>query len=174
MVRDLSELPGVIGNMAKTSRELPKKVIIPLASGVRNEVASQGRRYHVKGRNGAPVRLDAKVDKRGTGGASASVAGTPPGFWRIIEEGSSPHLITARQNGRRATTRARLRQFEGGDAIRGKPLKIPGIGYRQYAVHPGHGSVGRPWRKSMDRSQKITLEVLRDYSAKQLIKAFGK
>lgn len=178
-VRPLSDLPKVIGDLREAAAGMPPSVVPKLADGVRDETAKQGGRYHVKGRGGRPVRLTAKVE-RGRDQNSRSVAGNPPGFWRIIEEGSNAHLITGEstrttRSGRttRIGQRSRLRQFEAGDAIRGKPLRIPGIGFRQYAVHPGHGSVGRPWKQAMSNSDRVVSDVLKREATGDFMKAWG-
>lgn len=183
-VRDLSELPDVLGQMSKASRKLPDRMIDPLAKGVRDEVEWQGHGYYIRGRRGQRLRLTAKVkiaSESGMNSAARVVGGSPIGAWHIVEGGSQPHLITGtktrttrRGNVRRVTARARLREFESGDSITGKPLRIPGIGFRQYAMHPGHGPIGAPWKKAMQRSDDIVADTLSDYATKTLLKAWGK
>lgn len=179
-MRSLADLPGVAANMARAAADLPDSIVVPLSRAVAADVKGQGGRYHVKGRSGRPVQLDAKVSRdrfAGANEASRVVAGTPPGFWRIIEEGSSPHLIAGRyrSTGRRRGARAATNQFLRGDSFAGSsPINIPGIGWRQNAVHPGHGSVGRPWRRAMDKADNTTRDVTRDVSERALTKAFFK
>jgi hypothetical protein len=179
-VRSLDELPAVIANMRATAGKLPESSITKIADGVRDEVARQGGRYYVRGRGGAKVRLGARVQRSRVGKAytaSRSVSGEPAGFWRIINDGSGAHLIAGRyrSNGRRRSARAASSQFgRNADSFNGSPINIPGIGWRQYAVHPGHGSVGQPWRKAMAQSDRIVGKTLETESAKALIRAWNK
>ena len=183
-VRDLSELPDVIGQISSASRKLPDGSIVPLANNVRSEVEWQGHGYYIRSRNGKRLPLTARVKiatENGPNKAARIVGGSPIGAWHIVEGGSSAHLITGtkerltrRGNVRRVTARARLAEFASGDSITGRPLHIPGIGFRQYAMHPGHGPIGAPWKKAMGRSGEIVADTLSEYATKALLKAWGK
>jgi hypothetical protein len=178
-VRPLSEFPAVVSQMGTAAAGLPVELIVPLANNIKREVERQGGRYYVRGRSGAKVRLGAKVQQARIGKAvtaSRSVSGEPAGFWRIIEDGSSPHLIAGRRKGgRNRGARAARSQFaRNADSFSGSPINIPGVGWRQYAVHPGHGSVGRPWRKAMNQADQIVRWTLVDQSSKALLKAWNK
>ncbi len=177
-VLPLSQLPVVYGRMVAAAADIPDVAIRPIAKAVDREVDKQGGKYHVKGRKGGRVPLSGRIERGKLDGRyteSVSVAGNPPGFWRIIEEGSSSHLIAGRyrDNGRRRGARAATNQFLRGDSFAGSsPINIPGIGWRQNAVHPGHGSVGRPWRKSMDATERIVADVTKDEALKTFLKAW--
>lgn len=184
-MRDLRELPAVVAGMGEATRRLPQQVILPLGRNVKAEVDRQGGRYHIKGRGGNPVRLGGRLQKAKIGRATSatgnvSVSGEPAGFWRIVEDGSSPHLIAARINGRqqgRGRGRAGLiRRFGEGDSIRGdKPVRTPGfVGgeYFDHVNHPGHGSIGQPWKTAMSNADNIVKHTLTEESARTLIRAW--
>jgi hypothetical protein len=147
---------------------------------VRDEVKRAGSRYSIKGRNGQPVRLGASFDiKTFSGRAVGSVQGSPPGFWSIVEEGSGKHLIAGRyQRGTRqrsGSARGRRQAFLRGDEFgRYSPLRIPGIGYRQYVIHPGHRSIGRPWRRAMDRAPEVASRAMFTETGRRLGTAWTK
>ncbi len=173
-------MPRVVANMASAAAELPNEVVVPLARGIADDVEGQGRRYHVKGRNGTKVKLGAKVRKDQfprQHQASRVVAGNPAGFWKIIEDGSERHLIAGRYRatGRRRSARVATNQFLRGDSFAGSsPILIPGVGYRQWADHPGHGSVGRPWKRAMAKADDTTAKVTRKTATKQFSAAWFK
>lgn len=183
-VRPLADLPKAIANMALSSGQLPQSVVKPLAENVRAAVEQQSRRYYIKGRNGKRVNLTAKVrNGKGTtrNRAERVVYGSPAGATSIVNAGSSPHLITGtklRTTRKGKTVRvgaaARLRQFGEGESIDGKPLRIPGIGFRQYAQHPGHRAIGQPWKKAMIRSDEIVFRTLESHARQALTQGWRK
>lgn len=178
-VRPLSELPKVMGNMATAAKLMPKDVVPVLARNVGDEVRQQASPFHIKGRNGRPVQLTVKIRKAGSQQKPAAIVGGEPiGFWRIVEGGSQPHLITTlglRTSRRgRVSRRSVLTRFAGGEAIGGKPLRIPGIGFRQFAMHPGHGPLGQPWRKSMAKADSIVARSLKEHATRDMTKAWLK
>lgn len=222
-VRPFSDLVFVAANLHQATKQLPPHEVVNLGHVVRNIVAAEGKRYHVKGRSGAKVRLGAEVQRnrqvlrnssgammftsRGRtklgalSGSTVSVAGVPRGFWRIIEDGSQPHLITPTQGrgGMRQKSvfgaflrsaglkidRATGEAVEGGRGFQikpfrpgGKPLKLTGSGggdrYAAWVLHPGHRPVGKPWRRAMHRSVPAVHQFHKNYVNNVLIDAWSR
>lgn len=126
-------------------------------------VDSHGSRYHIKGRNGNPVKLTASADvrdfKTGAGRTvfTGKVVGVPAGFWAMVEYGSGAHII-ARRGAVKASSKTyfgrALKQFEAGTlGSKQKPIRTP-YGPRQYVRHPGHGPIGRPWESAMRQAKQ--------------------
>lgn len=188
--RPIEDIPFVMANMAKTAKVLPDSMIRPMAEAVRVEVARQGGRYKLRGASGGRVPLGAFTEaakgSRGRSKRSRWVVGSPAGFWRIVEEGSKKHLITGRhrKNGRRFTARgatsAFLRSAErGNDTFNmGTPVNWQGgkkgdrAGWAQFVMHPGHGPIGRPWRRSAIAAPKIAGNVHNAYARNEMTQAF--
>lgn len=188
--RPLEDMPKVFRQLAQATSNIPPALVPRLANEVRREVARQGGRYKLRGSNGKPVKLSATTQAARTGKAvsrySRFVVGVPAGFWRIVEEGSSKHLIAGRhrRRGGRFTAIGASNQFirdaeRGNDSFNhGSPVNYLGgkkgdsDGWAQFVMHPGHGPIGRPWRKAMNRSGGIVTRVHAEYSREQLIKAF--
>jgi hypothetical protein len=175
-VRPLSDLPRVMSAMGKAAADTDRASVPPMTSAVRLIVDRNGSRHHIKGKGGAAVRLGAKSSVRTNVGI---VKGEPAGFWRIVEEGSSAHIIAGRyrrSTGRRTSNRRRTVEaiFNNVDRSFGasSPIKLGGLGYKQYAFHPGHGSQGRPWRNSMNQSEPVAQKAMADTSTKLFAKAW--
>lgn len=184
-VRPLSELGDAVAALGIAAGKLPPEVVDDLAKRVRDTVAWQGAKYRLTPKK---YPLEAKVSRgrkatriNAALGASASVEGTPAGFWRIVEDGSNQHFISGRyrQSGSRFGRVARQRAFTrtvlgDNEAFnQGTPINIPGVGWRQYAHHPGHGSIGKPWKTAMALSQGLAGESLRKTATIPLRKAWG-
>jgi hypothetical protein len=193
--RALSELPGAVRSLRlAVSNDVPEAVR-PMTRAVRAEVARAGDRYALKGRNGEPVRLGASSNVREFSGKPVGqVRGSPAGFWRIVEEGSEAHVIAGRyrrQSGigprlRQGSAAGRRSQFIRGN-LRGDDvtfggqspiLAFPGLpkneGYRQYVKHPGHRSIGRPWRTAMNRAPEAASRALYTETGRRLGTAWTK
>lgn len=181
-VRPLSDLPKVASHMADVAKRMPDGVVPVLASNVRQEVEWQGHGYYIRGRRGQRVDLTAvvSIDRYAQPGTAARVvSGSPIGAWHIVEGGTKSHLITGAAyrttrsgNVRRIGTRSRERAFLAGDAITGRPLRLPGIGFRQYALHPGARPVGRPWAKAMSRSDVLVARSLHEHAEHHFLKGW--
>lgn len=181
--RPLSDLPKVIGDLREAAAGMPSSVVPVIAKNVTAEVSKQAKPFGLRGRNGQRVPLQATFKIGGQGYASvngkavAVVSGKPIGFWHIVEGGSQPHLITTLglRTGRRGrlVNRRVMNTYAEGGAIRGKPLHIPGIGFRQFAVHPGHAPIGKPWAKSMSNANDIVSRSLSEHAKTDFMKAWG-
>lgn len=145
------------------------KSVTDSTEAVRKQVDSEGRRFHIKARNGKRVVLEGVKDVRGfnsyaQGGTKwvGRVRGIPEGFWTIVEYGTWRHIITAR--GGRVTRSGRavmgkyskgktLRLFGEGHAFSDlKPVsagKGGNFGPYQWVMHPGHNPLGNPWEVAM-------------------------
>ena len=162
-----SELARLADASVRANFEATKKATVRL--GV--IVNTAGSAHRIKSRGGKPVTLSAKTDVRGFTQAAGKVVvrgavrGIPEGFWRIVEDGSAPHLMTARGNritrsGRvvsgRYTKTQTLRKFGEGHAFSDlKPLSNRATGgnfISQWVMHPGHGPQGKPWEQAMARA----------------------
>lgn len=185
----------------ETSR-LPPAEVRNIAYAVKAIVDQEGSRYKLRGSGGGKFPLGARVERSrkvlgtnsagkkilgpasGSATASMSVAGVPAGFWRIVEEGSGRHLITGRRrrNGRRLTTKGAMSGFlkasESGSGFNvGNPIRLkagskgPG-GWKQWADHPGHGPIGRPWAKSMIKANVVVDRMHQDYVRARLTAAW--
>jgi hypothetical protein len=175
MVRPLSDLPRVMSGMGKAAVNTKSETVKPITAAVRTIVDRNGSRHHIKGKAGGPVRLGAKSNVRNDVGF---VEGAPAGFWRIVEEGSSAHIIASRyrRGGGRRSNRRRSVEAIFGNVDRNfggsAPIKLGGIGYRQYAFHPGHGSQGRPWRNSMRQAEPVAQRTMATTATKLFTKAW--
>lgn len=178
-MRPLSELPVAIGNMASAAGHVEQRVVPKATLAIRTRASVEGGRYRIKGRSGRPVRLSASSNTQMFGGKPVGqVRGVPPGFWRIVTDGSAPHLITGRYRrggtGRVGVSSA-LRRFAGADAMNtASPIRLGSIGWRQYAVHPGHGSLGDPWGRAMRAAPELYRSTLDEVATTDLVRAWKK
>jgi hypothetical protein len=165
--------------MGKAASRLDVETVPPMTLAVANAVRIRGRRYHIKGRGGAPVRLGASSNVRGFGDRVkvGKVSGDPAGFWRIVTDGSGKHLIVGRhkRGGGKQTTAGARRRFLNVDKSMGNtnPIKLGGIGYKQYAVHPGHRGFGNPWQEAMSDSNRLVGPVLSKNASSSFAKAWN-
>jgi hypothetical protein len=164
--------------MGSAASRLDVETVAPMTLAVANAVRTSGARYHIKGRGG-PVRLGAKSNVRGRSDRSkvGRVSGDPAGFWRIVSDGSKKHLIVGRNKrggGRQSVAGAR-RLFANADKTLGNtnPIKLGGIGHKQYAVHPGHRGFGNPWGEAMIASSRLIGPVLAKTASDSLRKAWS-
>jgi hypothetical protein len=176
--RPLSDLPKVLASMGSAASRLDVETVAPMTLAVANAVRASGARYHIKGRGGAPVRLGAKSNVRGFGDRTkvGKVSGDPAGFWRIVVDGSGKHLIVGRSKrggGRQSAAGAR-RRFANVDSSMGNtnPLHMGGIGFRQFAVHPGHRGFGDPWDTAMSASSRLVGPVMAKTATESFRKAW--
>jgi hypothetical protein len=169
-----SAFPQSLSVMATAAEKTPKAVVPHITRGLGDEVGKQGSKFHIRGRKGDKVRLGVKTSVKGVVGR---VSGNPPGFWRIVTDGSKPHIIAGgrRGGGRRAQSTV-VRRFVNADTTFGdtRPLKLGSIGFRQYAHHPGHSGFGDPWRKALDKTDNIVSEAHDKYTRKLLVDAWKK
>lgn len=182
-VRPLSQLDDVIGQLGTAAGRAAGDVVLPMTFAVRDEVRRTGRRFALRGSNGDRVVLSAGSRVQGNGQRRVGfVRGNPPGFWRIVEEGSTRHLIAGRyrrQSGigpriKQGSVTSRRRSFLRDLELSGNsPIRLGGgIGYRQWAIHPGHRSIGRPWRQAMDRAPAIAAQKHYEITTRQLVKVW--
>lgn len=196
--RPISEFPQMFGHLRRASEGLPETLVRPLAEAIRDETARQGRRYKLRGHAGKPYPLEARTEaamnSRGISRRSRFVVGVPAGFWRIVEEGSNRHLIAGRyrKGGGRFTSKGAASAFgfsRTTGALRdrgldsafnlGTPVNVLGHskgqsneGWAQYVDHPGHGPIGRPWRRAMNRSEDIMHRIQREHATSTFVQAF--
>jgi hypothetical protein len=172
---------------------VPAAALMPLTHMVHDTAEKRGRRHKLRGAKGGKWPLRAKIetplsqDKLGNARISKyarTVAGNPAGFWRIVEEGSGRHLIAGRRrrgSGTRMTAKGALSRWlsmaaRGDDTGFGKlanPIHMPSpYGWKQWADHPGHRSLGRPWRRAMDEAGRKRDPILKSVANKEFTKAF--
>ena len=155
-------------------------------------VTAQGSRFHIKGRSGSKVPLSAKTDVRGFNNRASKVVvtgavrGIPEGFWNIVEHGSGAHLITQRgsrttrtgkQVGRKYAAGKTLRLFSEGHGFSDlRPVGNAGSGFGpyQWVMHPGHGTIGRPWEAAMTIGRPLVANEMAYEETRALTKAFVK
>ncbi len=175
MTRPLSDLPKVMADMATAAERAQARACADATKVVLaavNATGSRHRRIH--------VQLKGKSDVKGfntsggiIGGATIGkvsrgrVQGVPRAFWTWVEEGTHPHIIVGKslRSGKRSSRKSRAKKAIGlkarkafGAAASGSlanPLKIPGIGYREYAFHKGAHSTGKPWAEAMAVSERL-------------------
>lgn len=148
-------------------------------------VNAEGRRFHIKGRRGNKVPLSAKTDVRGFNGrnglvVTGAVRGIPEGFWVIVEYGSAPHSIVRSKQGangrrRKVSEKSLLKSVTEGTALDGVPLLSNGAGgnfIAPYVLHPGHGSLGKPWEAAMRIGAPMVANEMQYEQQRALIKAF--
>lgn len=124
---------------------------------VRDIVIDEGHRFHIRARKTRKaIPLGAKTAKSTAG--RAVIEGAPWGFWSIITSGSKAHRIERKAIGDGKNRRALLR--------------TP-YGPRPYVLHPGHGSIGRPWAQAMTRVEAMPDAVFATPVAKILDKAWN-
>lgn len=152
-------------------------------------VVANGARFHIRGRRGDKVRLNASKNVRGfrtqsgEGVVRGAVQGYPEGFWAIVERGSDAHVIVSRKLRQQSTTRsgrvrtqigARTlqRRLEQGKSLQDlKPVRTP-YGPRQMVRHPGHRALGSPWETSMRQGAQPVADAIAADEFKQLVQAF--
>jgi hypothetical protein len=185
MTRPLSDLPRAVAAMGKAAAEVKYETVGPMTAAVTNIVRVNGRRHYIRGRGGAKVELGVRSNVRGFGRSRVEVGkveGVPAGFWRIVEEGSSRHIIAGRYKRsagigprqKSSNTRRSVFRILDSDSTFGRssPINVPGIGYRQFVDHPGHGSQGRPWAKSMRQAEPVAQRELEKAATKTFTKAW--
>ena len=192
MPRPLSALPDVLDKMAAAAVEATDEACRAATEAVYMTVKSSGARYHIKGRGGRGkfplgASRDVKRFGKGQGVARGAVFGIPQGFWTIVEDGSKPHIIHGRKVARgkrqgrnagiavkRKAAKALSSRFFGGNGGQtgANPISIPGVGWREYAHHPGHRPLGKPWEEAMAFSQRQVPEVVSATATKRFAMAF--
>lgn len=186
-VRPLSALHPVITEMATAAQKAQTAVVRHATVELGREVSRLGRRYTLRGRGGKQVPLDAATDVKIFGQEPVGrVRGIPEGFWHIVHYGSGKHLITTNRgrNGQGRVTRSgrtvsriftlgqirrRFGEAESLGAL--APIRTP-YGPRQFAVHLGHGTIGRPWDAAMMVAPRIVGDALQEEQTRQLTAAF--
>jgi hypothetical protein len=167
-----SAIPQVVGQLARAAGDAEKAVVPVITSDLRDEVEQQGSKFHIKGRGGRAVQLGAKSDVKGNTGR---VKGNPPGFWRIVTDGSKPHIISGgTRTGKRRSQSTVVRRFADVDVAFGDtaPLKLGSIGFRQWAHHPGHSGFGDPWRKALNQTDDIVTKAHQKVTTKLMVDAW--
>jgi hypothetical protein len=155
-------------------------------------VDDEGGRFRIRGRTGQKFPLEARgnvktyASREGVPLVRGAVRGIPEGFWAIVQQGSFRHIITSRKgrggvqrqlrSGRQAarflSVGATTKRIQRGQSLgRLQPVRTP-YGPRQFVNHPGHGPIGDPWGKSMERSRVRLPDVLQVESAKRLVERF--
>lgn len=192
--RPIEDMPRMFRNLQEAAEGLPVRLVYPLSIAIRDQLQLEGAKYRLRGASGKKVALTAHTKAAKYEGRSSKrtrfIDGTPKGFWRIVNDGSAKHLIAGRyrRSGGRLTVRGAARQFgfnwssgqetSGGSMGIGSPINTYGgqkgdrDGWAQYAIHPGHGPLGRPWRRAMDRSGPIMQKMQADYASDAFVRAF--
>jgi len=187
--RPITDMPVVIRHLREATTGIPEATVPMAAEAIKFAVKLQGAPYRLRGQKGGRFALGATTEKASTGRAgekSRWVKGVPAGFWHIVEEGSNKHLIAGRHrkgSGNRFTAGGALGAFtrgaERGDSFNmGNPVNVLGHskgtneGWAQYVVHPGHGPIGRPWKRAEALAPAIQKEVVDNYARTQLTRAF--
>jgi hypothetical protein len=158
--------------MARAAGDAEKAVVPVITKDLRDEVADQGAKFHIRGKSGKSVQLGAKSKVAGNTGR---VSGNPPGFWRIVTDGSKPHIISGgTRTGKRRSQSTVVRRFVNADVAFGDtaPLKLGSIGFRQWAHHLGHSGFGDPWRKALDQTDTIVTKAHDTVTTKLLLNAW--
>lgn len=162
--RPLDELGPAIAAMGYAAAKQNSAAVKHATNQLKVIVAASGRRYHIRGRTGGSVPLEASANVREfsttNGGAvfRGKVTGIPEGFWAIVEYGSGPHIITSRKG--RPNRNRLLRAFAEGESFgRLKPVRTP-YGPRQFVHHPGHRSFGKPWASAMKAGGPRVAEII--------------
>lgn len=184
--RPIEDFPKMFRHLRQASEELPRQLVVPLANAMRDQLLIEGSKYRIRGHQGKKFPLVANVqvptNSRGASQISRFVVGTPPGFWRIVNDGSKKHLIAGRyrSGGGRQTAKGAFRRFvSNADEFGGSsPVNVLGHskgsseGWAQYVVHPGHGPLGHPWRTAMNRGETIMWRMQNEYATAQTRQAF--
>lgn len=176
-VRPLSALHPVITEMATAAQKAQTAVVRHATVELGREVSRLGRRYTLRGRGGKQVPLDAATDVKIFGQEPVGrVRGVPGGFWHIVHYGSDPHFISREvtRSGRRQSIRRSVTVGFGkkkGSLGALAPIRTP-YGPRQFAFHPGHGTIGRPWDAAMMVAPRIVGDALQEEQTRQLTAAF--
>jgi len=180
--------------MAEAAQDSRTFVVRSMTEGVERIVDANGARYHIKARGSRqPIRLEGRSDtavfrtKAGGNTAVGAVRGIPAGFWSIVEYGSYRHLITSTKGkggAQRVTKAGNATRFltirkttkiaSGGKGSLGVlgPLLIPGIGYRQFAMHPGHGPIGKPWATAMLEAEPVAHQINAIQTGVEMVRKF--
>lgn len=149
---------------------------------LRTIVVSHGSRYHIKGRNGNPVKLSAYADVRdfktsaGRTVFTGKVVGVPEGFWSIVEYGRSGGYIIARKGavkgGKGGRLRNALKAFEEGTLGSGsKPIRTP-YGPRQWVIGGPAGPIGHPWESAMRQAKQPVPATIADRVFVAMVRAW--
>lgn len=184
VARRLADMAGVFADMAEAADKAKTKAAQDATKVVKDAVDATGGRYRIK-----KIRLGARSDVKSfatSGGGNVArgrVQATPRAFWTWVEEGTHPHIIVGRSSRGKRTSRKKRSSVALGrkankafggknvDSI-GNPLAIPGIGYREYAHHPGARSQGHPWEEAMGVSARLVPAAVAKSSTLALAKAF--
>lgn len=142
---DANAFANHVRSYGKAVDAAQKEAVTVTARAATALVKSAGERYHIKGRRKAAVRLSAK--SASVSAQVAVVSATPPGAWKLIEEGAKPHEIKPRRQGR------------GG---RRSAVVVPGRGIFAHVHHPGTGSIGHPWEQAMTAVERRCPDVFAD------------
>lgn len=176
-VRPLSALRPSLFEMADAAQKANILVVRRSTERVREDVDRRGRRYTLRGRGGRQVPLSARSDVKSFGNDSTPVGmvrGVPEGFWHIVQYGSGRHLIarsTTRSGGRRSL-RTTFRRFGDAESLGDlQPIRTP-YGPRQFANHPGHGTIARPWDAAMSVAPDLVGDNLAYEQTKAMTAAF--
>ncbi len=174
--RPLSALGPAINSMGETAAKSNLKAVQEATQRLALIVDMSGRRYHIRGRGGTDVPLSASRDVRefervdGRGVFTGRVQGVPQGFWAIVEHGSDPHPIYRRaagrdgKRGRKMAQKSFLKKVTEGHVFNDIPVMSNGRGQgfvAPYVLHPGHKSLGTPWRKAMDTGAPEVARIIR-------------
>lgn len=189
--RPLSALPGVLADMAEAADKAKfraaqdaTKVVLEAV----NAAGSRHRRIHVTLKGVSDVKTfntsGGIIGGRTTGTvARGRVRGVPLAFWTWVEVGTKPHIIVGKtlRSGKRSSRKSRQKKaikakaskaFGGSGGRIANPLKIPGIGYREYAYHKGAHSTGHPWVEAMAVSQQLVPAAVAKSSTLEFVKVW--
>jgi hypothetical protein len=158
-------------------------------------VDANGSKFRLRGARGNKVALEGKSDVKAffTQGDRSfkvvgAVRGLPEGFWHIVEYGSGRHLIYSRRGKGGAVRTSQSgkvrkefltpsqvkRRFNTNRALNELAPIAPSsrAWAAQYAIHPGHGPIGKPWAMSMMQSEPLVARDLREIQGVALVRTF--
>lgn len=172
----MSALGPAIESMGDAGAKANLKAVQMATKRLALIVDMSGKRYHIRGRRGTPVPLSAASDVRefertgGRGVFTGRVQGIPQGFWSIVEYGSTPHPIyragtTEAGKRRRMGTKGFIKKLGEGHVFNDIPPLSAGKGggfVAQWANHPGHKSLGTPWRSAMTSGAPEVAQIIAD------------
>lgn len=184
--------------MGRAARDAELRVLRPMGAIVQQEIGVQGRRFRLRGRSGDPVPLSASTPREQLRRSERVliVRGTPPGFWKIVQDGrrggyivagrsqqgSTQRVIGSISRGGRRIGRGQVsveRRFIRGDLMNdtnpifSRPELGKKKGYRQFAwVRKGHGRIGDPWNTAMRLANPRAARKFREIQSRDMLTAW--
>jgi hypothetical protein len=138
---DGTTIPELMTKTVDRLDEASKGCVRESGIWARKVIVAAGQPFYIRARRTRkPVHLNARL-------AQHFVQGTPPGFWAIVNEGSTKTWrIERKLLGRGRNRRAQL-------------LSTP-YGPRPYVIRKGQRPVGHPWETAMAEVERMPQEIL--------------